>query len=148
MSQQFTVKLALIPYAKDQLIRLREESPKVFSALYNNFLRPLERQNKAEHLEGKYKPSWKLPPGNTNSFKVAYAEQCKRHNLYHYHFGFPYYQAGRDVDFPGRESDGIVHTAFTSSATQESHVLLQVDEKHPSPFRAPVHLIWQIPTTG
>jgi hypothetical protein len=57
---------------------------------------------------------------------------AKANLLYHYHFGFPYYQNGKDPKYPGNESDGIVHTKFITSGGEadfsESHVILPFSE--------------------
>lgn len=148
MSQQFVVELKMIRDAQQQLLRLREESPKIASALFKNFINPLRSQNRAEHLRGKYKPSWKLPLDNANAMRKELAKICEQNKCYHYHFGFPYYQTGRDPEFKGDESAGIVHTVFDSAPDVESHVMLKVDEKHPHPFQVPIHLLAQVPTAG
>lgn len=146
MSQQQVIELKMVRDAQQQLLRLREESPKVASALFQNFINPVKSQNRVEHLRGKYKPSWKLPLGSSSIMRAALASLCEKHKCYHYHFGFPFYLSGRDPDFKGDESDGIVHTVFKSTPAAELHVMLQVDEKHPHPFQVPIHLLTQIPT--
>lgn len=141
MADELSVEFSIVAHAKEQLLELRERKPDVASKVFNNFINPLRAQNPAASLRGKYKPSWIAPQGTTNPFRLVYAGEYKRLNCYHYHFGHPFYKTGRDPQYPGDESAGILHTVFNSGNNVESHVLLQVDEEHPNPFKVPVHLI-------
>jgi hypothetical protein len=140
MSDEISVEFSMVSQAKEQLLELREKRPEVASKVFSNFINPVAAQNPVKDLRGKYKPSWIVPSGTTNAFRLAYAEKYRKYNCHHYHFGHPVYQVGRDPVFPGDESEGIIHTVFNKKEGLESHVLLQVDEAHPHPFSAPVHL--------
>lgn len=92
----------------------------VLGKLFDNFIKPLRLNYRVSELEGKYKPSWAIPLTNTCALRQGLADFAKEHSLYHYHFGYPYYNLGRDSDYPGKESDGIVHTAFISNTDESS----------------------------
>lgn len=141
MADEISVEFSMVSQAKEQLLELREKRPEVASKVFSNFINPVTAQNPVRDLRGKYKPSWIVPSGTTNPFRLAYAERYRQHKCHHYHFGYPIYQKGCDPVYPGDESEGIIHTVFESREGVESHTLLQVDETHPHPFSAPVHLV-------
>lgn len=109
--------------------------------VYSNFISPLKAGNKADHLPGKYKPSWEIKVTSRKMMQVALVSQAKTNNLYHYHFGHPEYKRGQDPDYPGQESDGIIHTSIRyPDGLEDQHLIIQVDNSHPSPFRIPIPL--------
>ena len=110
----------------------------VLQLLQENFIAPLLNGNPIEHLEGKVKPSWAIRNTNTSSARLALAQVAKEHNLYHYHFGFPRYSEGRDADYPGCESAGILHFGDWEIKGKRTFVLLRLDLEHPTPFSVPV----------
>lgn len=114
----------------------------VLEKLYKNFIKPIQIGYLAVELEGKYKPSWEIPLVNTCPMRDALAEFAKNHSLYHYHFGYPFYERDSDPVYPGKESEGIVHTSFTQDGEgkDETHILYRVDATHPHPFTVPMNL--------
>ena len=117
---------------------LGEDSLKM---VYENFISPLKAGNKTAHLPGKYKPSWEINATSKVMMQVALVSQAQTHNLHHYHFGYPEYKAGRDPHYPGQESAGIVHTSIRyPDGIEDQHLVIQVDNSHPSPFRIPIPL--------
>lgn len=125
----------------DTLEDLRKLEEKVVKTLFNNFIKPLLLGYQKDHLEGKYKPSWELPTDGTSLFRKAFADLYKENNLHHYHFGYPIYKSGKDPKYPGKVSDGIVHTIYkesnSSELTNQSHKIFHIDLTHPSPFKVP-----------
>lgn len=117
----------------------------VLDKLFLNFIKPLKYGYTADELEGKYKPSWEIPFGNTCPMREALADFARKNAQYHYHFGYPYYQTGNDPKYSGKESDGIVHTVFLTSSDQETtyseiHTIFRIDPSHPHPFTVPTNL--------
>lgn len=110
--------------------------------LYENFIEPLSKGYSTDDLEGKYKPSWELPPSYSGNFSIkqAMADFAKKKDLYHYHFGFRFYRTGNDPKYPGKESAGIVHTSNYIEGDKSTHVIFRVDREHPSPFTVPMRL--------
>lgn len=109
--------------------------------VYENFIDPIQRRYMIEELPGKYKPSWILKGHiSSNQMKKALADFAKKNNLYHYHYGFPFYRNGRDREYFGQESEGILHTVNRVSDDYNEHIIFRVDECHPNPFSVPFDL--------
>ncbi|MEY8238827.1 MAG: hypothetical protein RPT25_00620 [Cycloclasticus sp.] len=130
-------------HCKEHLKELKDENPEklrqAFEKLELNFLKPVSIDYTTNELEGKYKPSWELRDtfSSKTQFREQFASLSREYNLHHYHYGFPYYQEGRDKVYPGKESDGIVHTTVLADGR---HAIYQVDLKHPNPWRIPLKL--------
>lgn len=105
-------------------------------ALWNNLIEPLQNGVAIAELQGKYKPSWIAPPGIRTPIADAMIAFSRKQSLYHYHVGYPYYKTGRDPDYPGDESNAIVHVRDSETALH----LLRMDLEHPSPFIVPTDL--------
>ena len=133
-----------INISKTALLSLQHKDDTLLRKLFDNFIKPLRLGYTVSELEGKYKPSWELPFESACPMRNAMVRFAKTNLLYHYHFGFPYYQTGRDPKYPGNESVGIVHTKFITNDNEaeslESHVIFRVDEAHPHPFTIPMNL--------
>ena len=112
--------------------------------LFINFVQPIKLGYSVSELEGKYKPSWELPLENSSVMRKALAEFARTQDLYHYHFGYPFYKTGKDPKYFGKESDGIIHTVLKTSEKEseqiESHTIHRIDLEHPHPFTVPTQL--------
>jgi hypothetical protein len=135
---EIVVSLLLGNEAEKDLKKLEK---KVVDKLFANFIKPLLLGYAKDHLEGKYKPSWELPTSDRSPFRNAFARSYRENNLYHYHFGYPIYIEGKDPNYPGKVSDGIVHTVYqesnSSAAMKQCHKIFHIDLTHPSPFKVP-----------
>ncbi|MBU71297.1 hypothetical protein [Spongiibacter sp.] len=136
--------LVSISISKTAIASLQDKNDAVVKKLFDNFIKPLQLGYSTNELEGKYKPSWEIPFKSANTMRTAMVEFAKANLLYHYHFGFPFYTSGKDAKYPGNESEGIVHTKFTTSGGEgelsESHIIYRVDDTHPHPFTIPMNL--------
>lgn len=141
MSLEYDISLKIGKKAEAQL---RELEKKIVDKLYDNFIGPIRRGYLKEHLAGKYKPSWEIPEANTNFLCRGLADFAKKNSLYHYHFGYPFYESGQDLDYPGKTSDAIVHTIFTQQKSitkiTESHSIYHIDPSHYHPFRVQTNI--------
>jgi len=113
---------------------------KALACVFSNFIDPIRSGYTTDELEGKYKPSWKLNAASSNPMRAALADFAKSNNLHHYHFGYPFYQNGRDPLYFGKESDGILHTVKKASREPDDHIIFRVDKSHPNPFSVPMGL--------
>ncbi|MCG7869694.1 MAG: hypothetical protein JAY74_25395 [Candidatus Thiodiazotropha taylori] len=121
--------------------QLKDLDENALRLVYENFIDPIRRGYTIEELPGKYKPSWLLKDHVfNNQMKKAIADFAKKNDLHHYHYGYPFYVTGRDPDFFGHESDGILHTVNRVADDFYEHVIFRVDECHPTPFSVPFDL--------
>jgi len=141
MSLEHDISLKIGKQAEAQLRSLEK---KIVDKLFENFIGPIRRGYLKKHLEGKYKPSWAIPTENTNFLCIALADFAKKNSLYHYHFGFPFYESGYDPVYPGKTSDAIVHTIFRTKNADgkimESHSIYHIDPSHHHPFKVPTNI--------
>lgn len=114
-------------------------SDAALKALFENFIEPLRRGAEISQLPGKYKPSWEVPDFGTR-MQFAFQQVSQEKNLHHYHVGYKFYRNGSDPKYPGKVSDGIAHTMvlLREDPRPETHVILRLDESHPSPFTIPM----------
>ncbi|EGR2288453.1 hypothetical protein D0815_23565 [Vibrio parahaemolyticus] len=102
-------------------------------SMYNNFVRPVSNGFEVNELAGKYKPSWAYS-GKTSSNHQEWLNRAEANSLHHYHVGHLFYRDGRDPDYPGSESDGLIHTTIRQSAELQTHIVFRADASHPIPF--------------
>lgn len=122
---------------------LKKLDKKIIDKLFDNLINPLLKGYLKDELEGKYKPSWEIPADNNNIFANAFAKEAQNNDLYHYHFGYPFYAEGRDPKYPGRVSEAIAHTIYKEvslpSSEEQNHSIYHIDPTHPHPFRIPTN---------
>ncbi|MDX7827351.1 hypothetical protein SJR89_09585 [Aeromonas caviae] len=112
----------------------------VTDKLWLNFLKPiLDGYTPPDELPGKYKPSW-AARFLESPMRQAFVTHAREQNIHHYHFGYRIYTAGRDPEYSGDVSDGIIHTRIDNGDSEISHVILQTCIEHPSPFKYPFEL--------
>lgn len=133
-----------IRFGKDFIAQAKALPPEIQDKLYINFIAPLQGGYDISELQGKYKPSWIVKGSITCPFRKMLVDHSRGNNLYHYHFGHPFYRPGRDPDYPGDESNGIIHTQVLfhddGNGAWDQHVIFRLDEKHPTPFSVPMNL--------
>lgn len=134
-----SLRMAVIKFGKGFTENFKNHSDAALKSLFNNFIEPLKSGVPVESLPGKYKPSWEVPDFGT-SMQYAFKKVSQEKNLHHYHIGYRRYYPGRDPKYPGMESEGITHTMIVKKPNSDSeiHVILRLDEKHPSPFTIPM----------
>ncbi|HAT8500815.1 TPA: hypothetical protein I7212_14325 [Vibrio vulnificus] len=122
----------------DEMKKLERD---VIDSVYKHFVQPINFNGLTppDELRGKYKPSWKMktPEHKRTAFQNTFLEDAENKRQYHYHFGYKMYSGGKDPEFPGDESAGILHTRIDVSKAVTEHVILEVCLKHPSPFKYP-----------
>lgn len=137
MEEQKPAKIIFGVKARESL-RLLDDS--VLRAMYKNFIIPIKRGYEISELQGKYKPSWIITGRQSLTLRAQFADFAKTHQLYHYHFGYPYYQTGRDREYLGDESDGILHIRTLELSPLRVIGIFRIDDKHPTPFSFPTDL--------
>lgn len=126
-----------IKFTETSRAELASLSKEVTDKLWDNFIQPVKNGlTPPDELQGKYKPSWASKFVNS-PMKLAFVENAENKKLHHYHFGYRFYINGKDPDYDGDVSDGIVHTRIESLKDLTSHIILQVCLEHPSPFKYP-----------
>lgn len=123
---------------------LKCQSPDVQKAFYRNFIQPLNGGYEPVDLPGKYKPSW-VAEFADSPMLAAILAACIKYQAHHYHFGFEFYLDGKDPEFSGQVSSGIVHTKLSSIGNDLVHTVFAVHTKHPKPFYCPIHLLNKSP---
>lgn len=116
-----------------------DNEPKVVLLIRDNFIRPISNGwDPFSELTGKYKPSFDVD-FTCSVVKDAFIAQAKKHNLFHYHFGYPIYKGGSDDKYQGDVSDGIIHTKLITNEAEKiiEHRIIQICKLHPSPFVVP-----------
>lgn len=118
--------------------QLKTSEDEVKKKLFNNFINPIKNGYEPHELEGKYKPSWEMEFVDS-AMKEAFMSQAKTDCLYHYHFGYSYYKDGKDPNYFGKVSDGIVHIQqdVNNTIAITDHVIFDICLQHPSPFKVP-----------
>lgn len=131
--------MVVVKFGKSFTENFKNHSDAALKSLFDNFIKPLKDGVPVGNLPGKYKPSWEVPDFGT-TMQHAFRVVSEQKNLHHYHIGYRRYYPGRDPLYPGMESEGITHTMiiYDSSSDDAIHVVLRLDEKHPSPFSVPM----------
>jgi|GEM_PF-1966050 hypothetical protein len=103
--------------------------------MFSNFIKLVNNGYEVSELEGKYKPSWEYGEP-TSKRHEDWLNEARANNLHHYHVGFVDYNkgSGNDKDYPGRESDGIIHMTTTCLDNTLTYIVFRTDKKHPKPF--------------
>lgn len=129
----------MIKFGTSFVSSFKDHSDAALKALFDNFIEPIRNGVDLSDLPGKYKPSWEVPAFGT-TMQQAFRKVSEDRNLHHYHIGYRFYQPGNDPDYPGQESEGIAHTMRVVEAENEieTHIILRLDETHPSPFTIPM----------
>ncbi|MDO7083582.1 hypothetical protein WNY51_15010 [Pseudocolwellia sp. AS88] len=125
-----------VSFSQDSIEQLKVLDDDAKKKLFSNFITPIRNGYNPDELEGKYKPSWEMQFVDS-AMKVAFMEKAREDCLYHYHFGYKYYQDGRDPNYFGKVSDGIVHIQQDFNVEIIDHVIFDICLKHPSPFKVP-----------
>jgi hypothetical protein len=125
-----------VSFSQDGIEQLKVLDDDAKKKLFTNFITPIKNGYEPKELEGKYKPSWEMQFVDS-AMKEAFMEKAKEDCLYHYHFGYRYYQVGRDPKYFGKVSDGIVHIQQDICTVKTEHVVFDICLKHPSPFKVP-----------
>lgn len=131
--------MVVVKFGKSFTENFGKHSNAALQSLFDNFIKPLKDGIPVEDLPGKYKPSWEVPDFGTK-MQFAFREESQKRNLHHYHIGYRCYYAGKDPVYPGQESEGITHTMIVldGEPSTDVHVILRLDETHPSPFTIPL----------
>jgi hypothetical protein len=124
-----SVSLRLKKLAKDG-----EVSRELLAKMYNNFNKILDNGHGLEGLQGKYKPSWEYDPSKAGAAHKKFLVKAEKHTVHHYHVGYKMYINGRDKNYPGDESAGLIHTSITVQDNTQRHIIFKASEVHPSPF--------------
>lgn len=129
----------MVKFGKTFTQNFKNHSDAALKSLFDNFIQPLRDGVPIQDLPGKYKPSWEVPDFGT-TMQHAFRNVSQEKNLHHYHIGYRRYYPGKDPVYPGDESEGITHTMIVAGEEpgNDLHVILRLDEKHPSPFTVPM----------
>lgn len=129
----------MIKFGKSFTEKFKTHSDAALKSLFDNFIKPIKDGVPIEELPGKYKPSWEVPDFGTK-MQHAFRKVSQDKNLHHYHIGYRRYYPGKDPVYRGMESEGISHIMILSPGhpQPDTHVILRLDEKHPSPFTVPM----------
>lgn len=104
--------------------------------LFENFIDYFRAGHDPSALPGKYKPDWEAKFVKSPMVK-GFIDLAKEKNIHHYHFGYKIYEDGRDREYPGDTSAGIIHNRIETNPESTRHVIIEVCLKHPSPFKTP-----------
>lgn len=118
------------------LREVNELDDEAIKKLHSNFVQWISNGYTPEELPGRFKPSWEVQFFKS-ALHEAFIEEAKKKNLYHYHIGYRFYQDSNDTAYPGKVSDGIIHTKQMEVNDTVSHCVLQLCTTHPSPFKVP-----------
>lgn len=102
-------------------------------SMFKNFIAPIKNGFEVDELAGKYKPSWAYN-GPTSKSHEVWLREAEANALHHYHVGYVFYRDGRDPDYPGCESEGLIHTTIQQSNDIQKHIVFRADSSHPIPF--------------
>lgn len=128
---------------KNEWNQLLNTEKGVILLIKNNFIAPISQGwDPFSELIGKYKPSFNVRFADS-IMKQKFIALAKKHNLYHYHFGYPVYIDGHDTEFDGAVSDGIIHTKIITDEKKKEieHRIIQICKSHPNPFAIPFNRI-------
>lgn len=128
---------------KKELKQLLNTEKGVIFLIKKNFIAPISQGwDPFSELIGKYKPSFNVRFADS-IMKQTFIALAKKHNLYHYHFGYPVYIDGHDTEFDGAVSDGIIHTKIITDEKKKEieHRIIQICKSHPNPFTIPFNRI-------
>ena len=123
-------------FTKNTLKQLKDHPKEVRDKLYRNFIAFFKAGHDPDVLPGKYKPDWEAKFVESPMVE-GFIELAKDMNIHHYHFGYKFYEDGRDKDYPGNVSAGIIHNRIEVKPNHTQHVIIDVSLKHPSPFKSP-----------
>lgn len=117
---------------------LKRQPVDVQQAFFRNFIQPLSNGYEPTDLPGKYKPSW-VAEFADSAMLAAILAACTERQAHHYHFGFELYFDGKDPEYPGQVSSGIIHTKLKLEENSLVHTVFAAHTKHPRPFYCPIH---------
>lgn len=126
-----------VDFTRRSLDELKGMGREVTDKLFRNFVKPIrDGYIPPKELRGKYKPSWEMRFIDS-PMKQAFMDKAVEYNFHHYHFGYKFYDEGKDSIYAGDVSDGIIHTRIETRNERTLHVIAQVCLEHPSPFKYP-----------